>query len=78
MKWYVIMKMTFKSIEDKKAFKKDGDDRKASYSDAPGDGNCGTCGNPTNHFPSAKIKMHELNKAETDELVLYKIMSTNY
>lgn len=71
MKWYVIMKLTFESVEDKKQFKAGRHDFKGlKYED--------TDGNPDNHFPSLKIKMHELNKAETNPLVLYHIMSTNY
>lgn len=78
MKWYVIMKLTFESAEDKKAFKKTPNSVRVKYDDTEGDGSCGTNGNPTHHFPSAKIKMHELQKAETNPLVLYRVMTTNY
>jgi hypothetical protein len=77
MKWYVIMKLVFKSEEDKKAFKK-GSNVNVDYQDTPDLGGFGTGGNPTNHFPSCRIKMHQLNSAETNPLILYKVMSTNY
>lgn len=73
MSWYVIMKLIFESPEAKKS--KSG---KYKVEDAVGDGLKGTNGNPDNHWPSIKIKMHELQKAEKDPCVLYKIYSTNY
>ncbi len=77
MKWYVIMKYTFQNVEDLKKFKK-GERVKVTPGYAEGDGSQGTDGNPDNHFPSVRIKMHELQKAETNKNVLYRVMSTNY
>lgn len=58
-KFYVIMKYTFGNIDDRDRSKKA---KSAvgnfSYGYAEGDGSQGTEGNPTNHFPSARIKMH--------------------
>lgn len=81
MKWYVIMKFTFKDEATMKAAKKKkawnpADEVSCGY--ATGNGGQGTDGNPSNHFPSVRIKMHELQKAETDPRVLYRIQSTNY
>lgn len=73
MKWYIIMKLTYESVEDKKR-----KNNKCTYEDAKGDGSRGTNGNPDHHWPSIKIKMHELQKAETNPLVIYQIVSTNY
>lgn len=78
MKWYVIMKLTFDSVEYKKEFKGGRVHFKELKYEYPVGQGEGMGGNPSNHFPSCKIKMHELNKAETDPLVLYHIMSTNY
>jgi hypothetical protein len=72
------MKLTFESVEDKKRFKTEPNKVRVKYDDAPGDGSCGTAGNPTNHFPSARIRMHELQKAESDPLVDYRVITTNY
>lgn len=78
MKWYIIMSLTFESTEDKMRFKK-GDTRvPCKYDNVKGDGSCGTNGNPENHFPSCRIKMHELQKQEKNPLVLYRVLSTNY
>lgn len=77
MKWYVILKHTFESVEDLKKFKK-GIAVRSSTNDSEGDGSQGTAGNPDNHFPSVRIKMHELNTANKNPLTLYRIHSTNY
>lgn len=76
-KFYLILKHTFESVEDLKKFKK-GEHVKNRSEDAPGNGSQGTNGNPDNHFPSVRIKMHELQKSETNPLVLYRVHSTNY
>lgn len=78
-KFYVIMKYTFSNMDDLKRSKK----AKSAvgnfnYSYAEGDGSQGTEGNPTNHFPSARIKMHDLQSKEINPLVWYHIESTNY
>ena len=67
------MKLTYETSEAKK--KRIG---KFTSDYADGDGSQGTMGNPDNHWPSVKIKMHELQKAEKDPCVLYQIQSTNY
>jgi len=78
-KFYVILKYTFYNAEDLKKSKKAKTALgKYAFSYAEGDGSHGTCGNPTNHFPSARIKMHELQNSQTDPLVWYHIESTNY
>ena len=78
-KFYVIIKYTFTNMDDLKRSKKV-KSAVGNFKDgyAEGDGGHGTEGNPTNHFPSARIKMHELQSKETNPLVWYRIESTNY
>lgn len=73
MKWYIIMKHTYSSATCKKS-------RLGPTKDeyAEGDGSQGTNGNPDNHFPSVSIKMHELQKAEQNPCVEYRVHTTNY
>lgn len=82
MKFYLIMKFTFASEDDAKKWKKakrfEPAPRAMKEEYAQGDGSQGTNGNPDNHFPSIRIKMHELQKAETDKRVVYRVLSTNY
>lgn len=84
-KFYVIMKYTLGNTEDVKRFKKipksglyPGPKIKFKYTYADGDGSQGTAGNPDNHFPSVRIKMHELQKSETNPCVVYRVESTSY
>lgn len=68
-KFYVIMKYTFESIAHKKEWVKN------PYTKCKSE--CVT-DSPDNHFPSMRIKMHELNKNEANPLVLYRVQTTNY
>lgn len=78
-KFYLIMKYTFESVEDAKSFKKRQPTTRPFKSDyADGDGSKGTNGNPDNHFPSVRIKMHELNRENTNPLIVYTVLSTSY
>lgn len=78
MKWYVIMKHTFENAEDLNRFKKGNTNVKNKIEDTPDLGMWGTGGNPSNHFPSCRVKMHELQKAESNPCILYRIHSTSY
>lgn len=78
-KFYVIMKYTFTNLDDLKRSKKAKTAVGAFNCEyAEGDGGRGTMGNPSNHFPSVRIKMHELQSQETNPLIWYRIESTNY
>jgi hypothetical protein len=73
MKWYLILKLTFNSKEDRlkwcKAKRNENAPKAIKEEDVT---------EPDNHFPSVRIKMHELQRREANPCVQYYTMSTSY